>query len=52
MSKAMSKHYNYVNIVASFKIFSITEDRQKTDVTDQAVKSEYNPPLVSDNNGE
>ena len=52
MSTNMAKHHDYVNIAASFNIFSITEDGQTTNVVDQALESDYDPPLVSDDNEE
>ena len=52
MSTDMATHHDYVNIAASFNIFSIAEDGQTTDVTEQTLESEYDPPVVSDNDEE
>ena len=40
MSTDMATHHDYVNIAASFNIFSITEDGQTTDVTEQTVAAD------------
>ena len=48
MSEAMSQPNEYVNIANTFNFVNIVENRQTTDVTEHAVESEYDPPLVSD----
>ena len=48
MSEAMSRPNEYVNIANTFNFVNIAEDGQTTDVTEQTVESEYDPPLVSD----
>ena len=48
MSEAMSRPNEYVNIASTFNFVNIAEDGQTTDVTERTVESEYDPPLVSD----
>ena len=52
MSEAMSQPNEYVNIANTFNFVNIAENGQTTYVTEQAVESEYQLPLVSNNDEE